>query len=185
MLVRGKETTDEHIIREAFHFQTSACIRCFIQHLHRAVTYGVRELKRFMFNDSELTRHFLYLLSIPSRVSVILTFPLSARVVSTERDGGTSPLSANESRLQRIRVVYARVIKRRYARGKRTTGVGNVGLQQRWELTLTRISLRQPRAFATSSVSSNPRPRCVTTRTYTRAHYRRVICTKAEARASV
>jgi len=78
--------------------------------------------------------------------------------VSTERDG------ARPGHYPRTRIGFkefakcTRVIrKRRYTRRRRTTRVSNVGLQQRWELTLTRISLRQAHAFA-SSVSSNPRP---------------------------
>ena len=136
-----------------------------------------------MFNDRDLTRRYYSSYSLLFACFGHFDFsPIcTGRVYGARRS--TSLLSANESRLQRIREVYARSKKKICEGGRRDAMVvGNVGLQQRWELTLTRISLRQVRAFA-SSVSSNPRP--MHNYTYTRVHCRRVICTKVEARESV
>jgi len=92
--------------------------------------YSVHELKIFMFNDRDLTRRYYSSYSLLFACFGHFDFsPIcTGRVYGARRS--TSLLSANESRLQRIREVYARSKKKICEGGRRDAMVvGNVGLQ--------------------------------------------------------
>lgn len=168
---------DEHIICETFHFE---CVHLFF-HLTSRSTYGVHELKIFTFNDRELTRHFYFSYLFFACFGHFDFSPICiGRVYGARRARPHYP---------RTRVGFrefakcTRAIKRECAR-EEDDGDGRC-----WITAATGIDVNEN--FLTTSAarllpaSRVTRTQCVTTRIHARALCRRVICIKAEARASV